>query len=84
VGWGCVVESCGCIVVSSLSSAMVTVWSVVIVVFKVVIIASSSSAVGIVSVSVVRGGFSSGLGVVASVVSEVQRVGVSLHAEVTT
>jgi len=87
VGWGCVVESGCCIVVASLLSAMVSVWPDVVVVFKVVfkvVIVASSSLVGIVSVIIFRGGLSSGLGIVASVVGEVQRAGVSLHVRVTT
>jgi len=84
VGWGCVVESCGCIVGSSLSLAMVAIWPGVIVVFKVVVIASSSSAAGIIGVIIVRGGLSSGLGIVASVAGEVQHSGVSLHVGVMT
>jgi len=82
VGWGCVVESCGCVVISLLSSAMVAVWPGVVV-FKVVG-ASSSSSIGIVGVIVFRSGVSLGLGIVASVIGEVQCANVLLHVEVTT
>jgi len=50
----------------------------------VVIVASTLSAAGVIGVIGVMSGVSSGLGIFASVVGEVQRAGVSLHVGVTT
>ncbi len=58
---------------------MVAVWSVVVIVASL-----SSSVASIIGVIVVMGGLSSGLGIVASVVDEVQQAGVSLHGGGTT
>jgi len=78
VGWGCVVESCGCVVGSSFALAMVAIGP------GIVVVASSSSAAGVVGVIVVMSGVSLGLGIFASVVGEVQHAGVLLHVGVTT
>ncbi len=76
---GCVVMSCGGIVVASaLASLMVSIGFSVVVVDDGFIVASSSSMVGIVGV-IVGIGFPSGLGFVVLVVSVMQHAGVSLH-----
>jgi len=81
---GCVVVSCGGIVVAFASSSlMVSVGFSVVVVINGVLVASSPLMVGIVGV-IIGIGFPSGLGVVVLVVSVMQHAGVLLHVGETT
>jgi len=72
VGWGCVVVSCGGVVIAVLLLAMMVVVCSVIVICRVVVVASLSSMICIVGVGVVisRVGSSSGQGAIALVVGE--------------
>jgi len=80
VGWGCVVMSCGGIVVTAVMlSSMVTAGFSLIVAIKVVI--ALLSVMGIISVGIVIIGVGSlGLGVVLLVVGGMQHAGGLLHA----